>query len=1141
MWQFDKNKSFWKEKRAVFVDNETSSEVNEENGNTNRDSSLYVDKVKHFSVYDEESDSFKRNREQTSSSYFNSHISKLEERFIDTFFLNNDDSIREGMKSAYNAAKLATNGSEEEKQAIQEIADGLGISFEDAKAKITTFVDRDPTLTGEQFTERVERGFNRDSAIFIENMSQEIDSYVNLIEEQIQKLPQKYRDHDIFKQDILGETDDGTNKGLRYLKSEAENLKTLLGGFSAEKLGNAQTEEREVLKEEYKKQLANKSERFNQFQQEEGITGEPSLRRMQREVTQDVINSFIGSKKSQLESEFQSFQISAANLEWTLQALQRYEKFGADEFKETMMDVFKKTNPNADEEKIESSLDALLKEYEADPVGVATKIARLERGIEGAKDDLDDTLSALQTEEAQERALQQAAELAEAEGASGEPTEINAKLSEIEDQFKEVDDLINDVQDDSLKRKFTEYRNEFKKDHDEIANRFEFEKRFDDGSDDAKKALKDVHVSANTLSVNIKTLLGILGEDPSLYIDNEDAIEIVLVSPNAIWEAIKEIYEVFSHEFEHMDERNGATIQKNAAGALGNLMGDTTWGNFMKQASKKGEGKLEKIDDGERGQWKENYENYDNPTLLSRLYDWSDGDDQHLRTIIEMLADRGLLRLDDPRLWDALYELTGIKMPAEKAKRNTIFRDMMLEQMFTSAFGDASLFKDIRTNGDKNFWSKTEERNKDAKDFVSDGSAEGEMAKLLHRHFEAAQGKDFLKPEKDTVMNEYGQMNLKNPDSTPQYFNDTRLDPHMYTAIFTHWMDTQGSTIEDKIFYLVRGVATGFIPFEATQYIDMKGHHNQIAYTNFFRSCNMEKIMKLDRQFTDGKKINGCSTTDERNRYFFEGDKDTIVKVLNNEISDDGGVNDRAARIARDPQNIDKDDWQSVLHLIPPSAVNDLFNLGSGKQKLDASGIKNGLTGFSTRLGSVDLRDGDGNFKADTLTNVRNSLATFVYFDASIRGRGPGSGDGKLTLEDADYDGVPGMAGDAGLTTRQFSAITKNFFAEYLRSIGYGDEKIRLLFNDDDRGDKAYVKKQKEYVKHFYSKEINDIFANTENQEKFEYILEKWQGENVFATYRNGKNAQKHKAIIYGNVSSNLAFDDEEFQEWKEEKDKKEE
>ncbi|HPO06154.1 MAG TPA: hypothetical protein PLQ36_03515, partial [Candidatus Gracilibacteria bacterium] len=382
-----------------------------------------------------------------------------------------------------------------------------------------------------------------------------------------------------------------------------------------------------------------------------------------------------------------------------------------------------------------------------------------------------------------------------------------------------------------------------------------------------------------------------------------------------------------------------------------------------------------------------------------------------------------------------------------------------------------------------------------------------------------------LLSEEKNVLDDKGQIIV---GKSPVFFKEGKYDKinqHLYAEIINRALEKGQMEPEDKFFFLIRGVASGFL--DLNMQIDMfnKGKlHSRFPAFEMLKNASLADIKKIDEEITGiktlGKTYSQLSET-EKNDNFWSPNRDRISYFFSNFVSTNAKVDVRIKKI--DIDNIDAGDTPYVFRDMPDitTVENNL------KNRKDPMKLNLRMNGFNDHLKYLDYKK-DGKIDNNRIRKLAKSLSIFGVADGILSNRYIISTYAESATRIKNYEEY----GINGINLAQRSNITRNFIRDFIERSGDNtiiqiNENNRLTeiisektglaltkadlmfgkFNNSNRclvnGKPLDAKRlktvQSSILKNYFSDDEQG-FLNlvNKNQELFAERIEEWRKRNLF-------------------------------------------
>ncbi|MDD4318899.1 MAG: hypothetical protein PHW10_01065 [Candidatus Peribacteraceae bacterium] len=311
--------------------------------------------------------------------------------------------------------------------------------------------------------------------------------------------------------------------------------------------------------------------------------------------------------------------------------------------------------------------------------------------------------------------------------------------------------------------------------------------------------------------------------------------------------------------------------------------------------------------------WEKGWEKIDSHILLHEYAQRVRTPDQ-LKAIINLLTKRGRMDWENKHIWQKLQEFSGYKMPELPCRRNTILRNQWLQKMIASVWRDKDLYEHWKTGNDGAIAKGKSSFTPFLDDISAIKNEAKELKKLLVRHQLIKDGKMELSAEEE-------------------------VNPHLYEEILHYAMRNGKMSMEDKFFYLIKGVESGLLSLDRLR--AFPGETMKILgafpFIDFFtRNHNTHhEIEQIAHQIT------------EDDDPYSPGPR--MTRFLMEQVAFDPEVVTRVSKTLKGGQNFDHEDIPMIVSMVDWQGIDNLANVYSGSQwKLSTQGMENGYVGYNT-------------------------------------------------------------------------------------------------------------------------------------------------------------------------------------------------
>ena len=369
----------------------------------------------------------------------------------------------------------------------------------------------------------------------------------------------------------------------------------------------------------------------------------------------------------------------------------------------------------------------------------------------------------------------------------------------------------------------------------------------------------------------------------------------------------------------------------------------------------------------EVNKWKEALKDVDSYELQEQIR--SPAHKDHMKAIFEMLSERGRIDWNDVEMWKALSRMSHYNMPIEKCLRNENLREEWLRKMITDIYDDKDHYRDWKSANDSNISSGKKKFSPELDRLNNlDEGIHGELEKQL---------RIFIEVKERRAAGEKVEM----PDD---------VQPHLYEEALDFAIRMGKLTMEDKFYYLVRGVASGLISTDRLRSFagEEGGYLNVFPFIDYFYAKNntMPELKAREQRLIEEK---GGKDT------FKPGIKTTLWLEL--EVSREKRVQERLRKgIDRKAGEMDHDDMHFFIPRLDAETIDNMAKPASGgSQKMTGDGWRNAYIGYSSyfkSFGGLAMMEQDGSvtdakFSSWDIHQIAKASAGFVRMDGILTQR----------------------------------------------------------------------------------------------------------------------------------------------------------
>lgn len=475
---------------------------------------------------------------------------------------------------------------------------------------------------------------------------------------------------------------------------------------------------------------------------------------------------------------------------------------------------------------------------------------------------------------------------------------------------------------------------------------------------------------------------------------------IGFVSIMDIWKTMKQAGE----DIKRMWDRRGAAKQASLGRAL------TDWipknvpyaGRLQDEFYRRDKESEQK----EVNEWKEKLGEFDSYDLIAMLRGIRNRD--QAKAIFILLTERGRMDWNDQGVWETLNAFSNYSMPIEACARNDVLRDKWIQKLVADIWGDKDLYTGWRQNNDGAVKSGKDKftATVDQLSNVGDGMGMGE--ELRHQLGLYQQWKDT------------GQTSAE-------------LNPHLYEEILDYAMRNGKMSMEDKLFYLVKGVDVGVLSIDRLRTMagETSGILNRYPWLDYFYKKNnsLPEVKALARRLEEpGDPMN-------------PGPKTTMWLHLEVQRLESTRQRISKAISGTRAENLDHEDVPTLVAQADWVNIDRMTGMVSGtREKLSPEAIRNAYTGFGTKFKVLAQlarleRDGKAVFTDKDLDEAAKSIVAYIHMD-NIFTRNANAGDRpQLTWNVIDTQQGPSTH---GLTVGNFRTPQNAFVSKVLQDVDSG-------------------------------------------------------------------------------------------------------
>ena len=482
-----------------------------------------------------------------------------------------------------------------------------------------------------------------------------------------------------------------------------------------------------------------------------------------------------------------------------------------------------------------------------------------------------------------------------------------------------------------------------REDEESIANKIrDMNTKYFDEADEQIKAVQKMEMDETQSAQSNRGLMGLIGN-------------MEFVSIMDMINTIKSAGEDLSRMWKRRGERAQSIFGKSLTDWIpdNNLWGAKYAGQLKHEFERRNHAsELDEIK-----QWKDALQEVDSFKLIE-LLGTARSQDQ-VRAVIELLTEKGRLDWNNEKFWKTLKRLSGLPMPIEACKNNSILRDQWLQRMITEIWDDKDKFFEHRQANDSNI-SSGKEKFTQVADQLSNVS--GGLASGLERQLRL-------------------WVDNKDTGSIPEEVN-----PHLYEKLLHYAMSNGKMTMEDKMFYIVQGARHGLIAIDRVQALagETGGVLNQFPVIDYFNGNHntLPELIAISDRIT------------ESNNPFKPGQKTTIWIHLEVLRDDDAVMRMSKAMSGARTEALDHEDIPTLSAMADYKTVEELTGVLSGSRfKISYEAAKNFYTGPGTKLKILARKaqlhkKNEARFTQEDAMEAAKTIASYIHFDNIVTGNG---------------------------------------------------------------------------------------------------------------------------------------------------------
>lgn len=544
--------------------------------------------------------------------------------------------------------------------------------------------------------------------------------------------------------------------------------------------------------------------------------------------------------------------------------------------------------------------------------------------------------------------------------------------------------------------------------------------------DQAKKSfrsnayLRDVQNFLNTLKAANETLKAI----------NDDVIKVVdlaksdlthetktgarsiwrIVTEDINWVSLSDVGTMFKDAWEdiqRMWKRRGEAARNRLGKSITEMIPDDVY--LLGRLKHEFERRDRTSEEEEVGVWEKGLEKIDPHDLMHEMVPRVKSRDQ-LKAIIHLVTKKGRMDWDDTHLWDKLEYYSGYRMPRAACLRDADLRNQWLQKMTADIWRDKDFFEHSKAENDGAIDSGRKHLDPYVEELSATGRLRAELRRLLTNYTRMANGEKLAKEEE--------------------------VNPHLYEGIIYYAMRNGKMSMEEKFFFLVKGVDIGILSVDRLRAFSGEnfGILNSFPFIDYFSSgqnCSKHEIAKIAGRITEAPDGQGAQ--------YKPGAR--MTKFLMEEVAFDKNVYDRVNKALKRAENIDHEDIPMLLTQVDYNGVNQIINFTSGSQaKVSAAAMQNGYVGYNSFLKYFAMKATIGHppITDRDIAKIASTLGAYSMWDNLITRNSIGSP--ATARPFLSWEQINEQAPVSGAEkTRAYRDTMNDFTLDLARSLGIND------------------------------------------------------------------------------------------------------
>ncbi|MDA0376685.1 MAG: hypothetical protein O3A80_05280 [bacterium] len=533
-----------------------------------------------------------------------------------------------------------------------------------------------------------------------------------------------------------------------------------------------------------------------------------------------------------------------------------------------------------------------------------------------------------------------------------------------------------------------------------------------------------------------------------------------------------------AEDIKRMWKRRGERVQSKLGKSLTSWIGD--WVPYAGQLKHEYDKRGNASEIEEVNQWKEAIKEQDSYTLLKMIGTTRNQD--QVRAIGEVLVERGRMDWNYEPFWHTLNAISSYNMPIGPCRGSDILRDKWLQKLITDIWGDKDKYFDWRQQNDgaidtgKNkFTTATDQLSN-----VSQGLA-GNLERQLQ------------------LWEEY-----KDGDNIPEDVN-----PHLYEKVLHYSMDNGKMSMEEKLFYLVRGVSSGLLSIDRLRALagENGGILNKFPFIDYFYGKNnsISEVQALAKRLNEGGE-----------NAFKPGPKTTLWLHLELTRNESARARMAKATSGARTEQLDHEDIPTIISQMDYKGVEELTGVLSGSRfKMSTEAAKNTYTGFGTKFKILAQlaklhKQGQAQFTEQDAQEAAKSIASYAHLDNILTKNGTDNTNRiEVTMDQIAGQKAPSSSGKVIKEFRDGnSKLVRNVIAGIdLDWDAIGTHKDEYVRNETEEASQTIIDDNERQMRNFnatkkFSRELSKSLADASNRNKLIDILagmaDEFKEENYF-------------------------------------------